>query len=390
MLRSRIQSLIWFFIIFLLYIYSDSYFVLFLLIISIGIFLFLGISTKLIENKVEFILKTPDTIDKNTSGTCYLESNNTTFLPISKVKCILSLKNLLTGEEERQEIYFSIKGKDQEHVYWDMKSEFCGNIKIRLEKVIFYDYFGIFANTNYSEVSTNMLVLPDTFYIGIDLLQSEIENRESAVYSTAQKGLDNSEVFDIKEYIPGDNLKNIHWKLTSKFDELIVKELSVPIDNSILVLLETSIPIGEVRELPEVSDAMMEAFVSVSRSLLENQYIHSVGWFDHKVENLLIDEVNSMDDLSSLLRGLLEIEKKENQYSVMDYYFNIEADSTFSHIVYITSQESEEIAQELSNRSQITVLQCQALSNEEEIIASTSGVIFNPENMKEDLRQLMI
>lgn len=74
----------------------------------------------------------------------------------------------------------------------------------------------------------------------------------------------------------------------------------------------------------------------------------------------------------------------------MDYYFNIEADSTFSHIVYITSQESEEIAQELSNRSQITVLQCQALSNEEEIIASTSGVIFNPENMKEDLRQLMI
>lgn len=390
MLRSRIQSLIWFFIIFLLYIYSDSYFVLFLLIISIGIFLFLGISTKLIENKVEFILKTPDTIDKNTSGTCYLESNNTTFLPISKVKCILSLKNLLTGEEERQEIYFSIKGKDQEHVYWDMKSEFCGNIKIRLEKVIFYDYFGIFANTNYSEVSTNMLVLPDTFYIGIDLLQSEIENRESAVYSTAQKGLDNSEVFDIKEYIPGDNLKNIHWKLTSKFDELIVKELSVPIDNSILVLLETSIPIGEVRELPEVSDAMMEAFVSVSRSLLENQYIHSVGWFDHKVENLLIDEVNSMDDLSSLLRGLLEIEKKENQYSVMDYYFNIEADSTFSHIVYITSQESEEIVQELSNRSQITVLQCQALSNEEEIIASTSGVIFNPENMKEDLRQLMI
>lgn len=390
MLRSRIQSLIWFFIIFLLYIYSDSYFVLFLLIISIGIFLFLGISTKLIENKVEFILKTPDTIDKNTSGTCYLESNNTTFLPISKVKCILSLKNLLTGEEERQEIYFSIKGKDQEHVYWDMKSEFCGNIKIRLEKVIFYDYFGIFANTNYSEVSTNMLVLPDTFYIGIDLLQSEIENRESAVYSTAQKGLDNSEVFDIKEYIPGDNLKNIHWKLTSKFDELIVKELSVPIDNSILVLLETSIPIGEVRELPEVSDAMMEAFVSVSRSLLENQYIHSVGWFDHKVENLLIDEVNSMDDLSSLLRGLLEIEKKENQYSVMDYYFNIEADSTFSHIVYITSQESEEIVQELSNRSQITVLQCQALSNEEEIIASTSGVIFNPENMREDLRQLMI
>lgn len=310
MLRSRIQSLIWFFIIFLLYIYSDSYFALFLLIISIGIFLFLGISTKFIENKVEFILKTPDTIDKNTSGTCYLESNNTTFLPISKVKCILSLKNLLTGEEERQEIYFSIKGKDQEHVYWDMKSEFCGNIKIRLEKVICYDYFGIFANTNYSEVSTNMLVLPDTFYIGIDLLQSEIENRESAVYSTAQKGLDNSEVFGIKEYIPGDNLKNIHWKLTSKFDELIVKELSVPIDNSILVLLETSIPIGEVRELPEVSDAMMEAFVSVSRSLLENQYIHSVGWFDHKVENLLIDEVNSMDDLSSLLRGLLEIEKK--------------------------------------------------------------------------------
>ncbi|MCR2043948.1 DUF58 domain-containing protein [Anaerosalibacter massiliensis] len=390
MLKSRIQSLIWSILVLFIYIFSDSYFALFLFSISLGIFLFLGISTKLIKNKMEFILNTPDTIDKNILGSCYLEVKNANFLPISKIKCTLSLKNFLTGQEEKQDIYLSVKGKSSECVYWDIKSRFCGDIEIKLDKVMYYDYFGIFTNTICPSISTHMLVLPNTFYIDINLFESQIENIESPIYSTGQKGIDSSEVFGIKEYMPGDSLKNIHWKLTSKFDDLIVKELSVTIDNSILIVLETSTFIGKGKESPKVSDAMMEAFISISKSLLENNYTHSIGFFDHKTNRFIIDEVNSMDDLSIMMRGFLEIEKRENPYSAIEYYLNMVEYKTFSHILYITSQGFEEIVEELANEHKITVLQCEEASEEEKKLSNAYGVKFTPENIEEDLRQLMI
>ena len=35
---------------------------------------------------------------------------------------------------------------------------------------------------------------------------------------------DNSDVFDLRNYNEHDNMKKIHWKLSSKSDELIVKK----------------------------------------------------------------------------------------------------------------------------------------------------------------------
>ena len=38
-----------------------------------------------------------------------------------------------------------------------------------------------------------------------------------------------SDFYELREYRQGDSLKNIHWKLSSKYDDLIVKEPSLPI-----------------------------------------------------------------------------------------------------------------------------------------------------------------
>ena len=40
-----------------------------------------------------------------------------------------------------------------------------------------------------------------------------------------KKGYDFSEVTGIREYIPGDKLQNIHWKLSAKKDILMVRTM---------------------------------------------------------------------------------------------------------------------------------------------------------------------
>jgi len=43
-----------------------------------------------------------------------------------------------------------------------------------------------------------------------------------------RKGTDYSEIFDLRDYRSGDDVRAIHWKLSGKLDRLVVKEASDP------------------------------------------------------------------------------------------------------------------------------------------------------------------
>ncbi len=65
---------------------------------------------------------------------------------------------------------------------------------------------------------------------------------DSDEYSMRKAGYDPSETFAIREYQPGDRIRQIHWKLTEKFDSLMVRDYGLPIQNTVLLLLETGSP----------------------------------------------------------------------------------------------------------------------------------------------------
>ena len=50
------------------------------------------------------------------------------------------------------------------------------------------------------------------------------------------KPVGNSEIYELREYRHGDSLRNVHWKLSSKSDGLIVKEPNVPIIKNCLIM----------------------------------------------------------------------------------------------------------------------------------------------------------
>ena len=49
------------------------------------------------------------------------------------------------------------------------------------------------------------------------------------VYAVNRKGDDPTEIYDIHKYQEGDQLKNIHWKLSARYQDILVK------DNAMLV-----------------------------------------------------------------------------------------------------------------------------------------------------------
>ena len=61
-----------------------------------------------------------------------------------------------------------------------------------------------------------------------------------------------------REYRDGDDIRNVHWRLSSKLDSLMVKEFSKPLDERCSVLIETSLcGIEDPEEIKQKTDRIL-------------------------------------------------------------------------------------------------------------------------------------
>ena len=81
-------------------------------------------------------------------------------------------------------------------------------------------------------------IVPDYIPIENNIANYAEMGLETDDYSKTSKGDDPSEIFDIHEYHDGDKINRIHWKLTAKQDKTMVKDYSLPISNSIVLMAD--------------------------------------------------------------------------------------------------------------------------------------------------------
>ena len=83
----------------------------------------------------------------------------------------------------------------------------------------------------------------------------------------------------------------------------MVRDYGLPIQNTILLLLETGY--GAEEADADCLDALAGALYSVSQELLSQQIIHSIGWQNHEENTFQCVEVEAEEDLNALLPQLL-------------------------------------------------------------------------------------
>lgn len=72
-----------------------------------------------------------------------------------------------------------------------------------------------------------------------------------------------SDYYELRQYQSGDSLKNIHWKLSSKYDDLIVREPSLPVYRQFYLRLLFT-------QNADINDDIMARFMYVCNYLNKN------------------------------------------------------------------------------------------------------------------------
>jgi hypothetical protein len=147
-----------------------------------------------------------------------------------------------------------------------------------------------------------LTVSPTLFPVQVTLTQQATPDPEGEHWSATRPGSDPSETFAIREYLPGDPVRQIHWKLSQKLDTLMLRELGLPVAEETLLLLETSFPAAPEGD---AMDKALTALLSVSQALAADGIPHQVGWKDRALGEPVVYGVRSQQEFADLKARIL-------------------------------------------------------------------------------------
>lgn len=295
-------------------------------------------------------------VRKNQPFSLCVKAQSKSFLPSGRVKLRLSVKNEMLLEETGVKLFLTAckQGTVVEHT---LSSGRCGRLSCTAERIWVCDYLGLFSvpiRTKPGQ-SAKVFVLPQVHTLTMELDQRTAQDEQSDEYSPTKPGDDPSELFDIREYRDGDKLSRVHWKLSSKLDNIMVKEGGLPLSHNVRILCELN---GEGAEI----DVLLDTLSSLSYYLLENRLSHKIDWYDGKNSRVHSTRVAQEDDLTALLGAVLSVGRPQEAPMVLKNCRS-QAEVGTSRVLYLCAGLSEASIRSLFDsfpHSRIAILQVQA------------------------------
>ncbi len=291
------------------------------------------------RNKLELGLSvTKGRLVKGNIQEIVIKMNNKTLLPVIILDVDLEFENVMHGvmDVTRKKLYTVRRGTQSKTIQF--RSSCCGNINVTIKKAYILDIFRLTKVRMKAEATTMFPVLPHIGLIDSDEMPVNTAVAvDSDVFSKTKKGDDVSEVFDLRPYREGDRLNTVNWKISGKTEELIIKELSLPVGNGIVIMVELYDD-KKSSYSQDYIDMQLETALTISVKLIkELGYVHYIAWYDKLNNCCQRIKVTENTSLTQVAAALLSCRIYEGDYYLALNYYNQFCGETDAHIYYITT-----------------------------------------------------
>lgn len=287
------------------HIYYFGWFSWFLLVLALVLPWFSLLVSLLAMLRVRLHLDTPADCLRGEPAYVTLRATNG-FLPMPRCRFRLTVRSVMTGGT------VSLKQQTPGHDSWyvPLDTAHCGVLRCSVGKGRVYDYLGLFCLPVRAGEEAELRIRP------APVPPEKLPNLSQFLTRRRQPkpGGGFSEEHELRDYRPGDHLRDMHWKLSVKTDRLIVREAQEPIRGLTLLTLDLAGSAAEV-------DSVLEQLLWLSQWLLEHDTEHQVLWIDPADCQMAMVCVQSTDDLQDLMTRLLSSSLREDTPSIAQRRF---------------------------------------------------------------------
>ena len=279
-----------------------------------------------------------------------LEIENSSFFPVSKIRIEFNCENVVFETEFPTYIECSAARKSREKYQFPIESKYCGQINVEIYKIYIYDYFGLTKAEIRSHKDCMFYQYPKERSMDLYDVEGSLVSENDVNYKHV-KGNDISEILQIKEYMKGDSIKNIHWKMSAKMGKTMVKELDTPNDNSVMIFFDYA-----PKEDRNTNQKLIEALASVSHELIRLSTGHTIYHMDTKENRVVHRGVFELTEYDVMLQEVLETVADKSEYRVLDYILERGIIHRFAKVIFITYDANRDAAFEIERLEKGIVL----------------------------------
>lgn len=166
----------------------------------------------------------------------------------------------------------------------ELMCNYRGNYEIGINSVEIEDFLGLFAFRYNIFDPKYVTVYPQIVRLDRFFLKTDFMSDTHSVLNT--KNEDMSTVADVRKYSYGDGLKRVHWKLTAKSGNIMVKKFQSTSETSAIMLLDLRRNTLENGQNIILEDKLIESVVSVLHYCLFNWIPINLVYFSEKLVDI--------------------------------------------------------------------------------------------------------
>lgn len=212
--------------------------------------------------------------------------------------------------------HLSIKPFDKLIFQFRVPAFYRGKYNIGVSKIIIRDFLNIFSFRYTPGETKHILVFPRILpFEELNIPYIRFSENE---YISRNKDKGNTEIQHIRDYMNGDSLKKIHWKLSSKHNKLLTKETNVSSEKEYWIIINLEKLTGETEEILKAEDRTIEVLVSVARFFINSGIVLKVYFNKNEQFFLTFSDMNGFRQMYELFSFIPF--NRESFSEEMDYF----------------------------------------------------------------------
>lgn len=291
------------------------------------------------RKKIDVGIRPVKSREEGKNSSCKVVLTNGSPFPVI-VTGLLQVDNLYSGQKGRMEIRMACLPKKTAEAEYLLKNTCCGKVRCSVEKTGLTDIFNFTHMNIKKKAAVHYTVVPEIFDMFIEYARGESRLDDCLNYSQERKGQDMSEVFQIREYVPGDSIRHIHWKLSGKADALMVKEPSLPIDKSLAVFWDKSTGASEADG--RIKSRIAQIVISVCQCLIDEGIPFQFVYGSSAEEGCMTENITNQDEFAQVIPLMLSKPMTAGGLPLGDVYQRQEGECKATHVIYVTCNGEDE------------------------------------------------
>ena len=170
----------------------------------------------------------------------YIMLDNDSRCPFSRVELKVLIQDY-SGNTQKRKIVMNSEPGTIRNFAMQMSFNHYGAIDLKIERIYAYDAFLLFRFKRKADINTTIYIFPEAGTDKTIIFEKKHFESEEEENFGGSRGQNKGEIVQVDEYREGDDIHNIHWKLSSKSDSLMVKHYNYAEDATVHIHVDMSV-----------------------------------------------------------------------------------------------------------------------------------------------------